>query len=88
MPSPSTSLATLRPELGGSMEAFDLAADRAGFIGLKLLPVFEAAEQSGSFGKIPLEELLKNRDTERAPGGSNFPLRSGGQWRRAYASVR
>lgn len=24
---------------------------------------------------------------ERAPGGSIFPLRSGGQWRRAYASV-
>lgn len=24
---------------------------------------------------------------ERAPGGGIFPLRSGGQWRRAYASV-
>lgn len=68
MPSPSASLATLRSDLGGSMEAFDLQADRAGFIGLRVFPVFEAAMQSGSFGKIPLDQLLKNRDTERSPG--------------------
>jgi hypothetical protein len=68
MPSPSSSLSSLRNDLGGSMEEFGLAADRAGFIGLMALPVFEAAKQSGNFGKIPIEELLKNADTKRAPG--------------------
>lgn len=68
MPRPSSSLATLRPDLGGSMEEFDLAADRAGFIGLRVLPVFETALQAGNFGIIPIEQLLQSRDTARAPG--------------------
>ena len=68
MPSPSSSLATLRPDLGGSFEAFSLDANRQGFIALRVLPVFEAAKASGNFGKIPLEQLLQNRDVERAPG--------------------
>lgn len=66
--SPSESLATLRPDLGGSLEEFDLAADRQGFVGLKLLPVFETEVQSGNVGKIKLEQLLENRETSRAPG--------------------
>lgn len=68
MPSPTTSLATLRPDLGGSLEEFPLAMDRQGFIGLEVLPVFEVPEQAGAFGRIPIEELLQNRDTERSPG--------------------
>lgn len=68
MPTPSSSLATLRPDLGGSMEEFNLMADRAGFIGLRVMPVIESAKQAGSFGIIPIEELLKNADTERSPG--------------------
>lgn len=70
MPAPSSSLATLRPDLGGSMEEFSLAMDRAGFVALQLLPVFETRKQSGPFGIIPIEELLKNRETRRSPGGS------------------
>jgi hypothetical protein len=50
------------------MEEFALEADRLGFIALRAMPVFEAAKASGTFGKIPLEELLKNADTRRAPG--------------------
>lgn len=69
MGSPSSSLATLRPDLGGSFEEFDLAMDRQGFIGQQLLPVFDVAQQAGPFGKIPIEELLQNREVERAPGG-------------------
>ncbi|HOE97281.1 MAG TPA: hypothetical protein PK847_11930 [Candidatus Sumerlaeota bacterium] len=68
MPQPTTSLATLRPDLAGSLEEFDLAMDRNGFIGLRVLPVIEVAKKSGTFGRIPLEQLLQERDTLRAPG--------------------
>lgn len=68
MPTPSSALSTLRPDLGGSLEEFNTAMDRLGFIGLRVLPVFETAKQAGVFGKIPIEQLLANRDTERAPG--------------------
>lgn len=70
MPSPSTSLATLRPDLAGSLEQFDLAMDREGFIGSQVLPVFDAARSAGTFGKIPLAQLLQTRDTTRAPGAT------------------
>lgn len=65
MPSPSTALTTLRPELGSMLE-FDL--DQEGFIAHRVLPVLEIAKQAGTFGKIPIEQLLQNRDTKRAPG--------------------
>ncbi len=65
MPAPSTSLATLRPDLGGSMLEFDTAMDRMGFIGHRILPVIEADVQSGKFGKIPIEQLLKMPETKR-----------------------
>lgn len=65
MPAPSTSLATLRPDISGSLMEFDLAADRAGFVGARVLPVFEVASQSGEFGRIPVEQLLQVRDTKR-----------------------
>lgn len=68
MPQPSTTLATLRPDLADGLQEFNLAADRRGFIGQLVLPVFEAAKQSGVFGKIPTEQLLKSRETKRAPG--------------------
>lgn len=67
MPSPSASLATLRPDLA-TFQEFDLEMDRLGFIGHKVLPVLEVARQAGVFGKIPIEQLLQNRDTVRAPG--------------------
>lgn len=70
MPTPTTAPATLRPEIGGSLEEFDLAMDRMGFIGLQLLPVFEVAEQAGSFGIIPREQMLKNPDTARTSTGN------------------
>jgi hypothetical protein len=68
MAAPSTSLATLRPDLAQSLTEFDLAMDRMGFIGLKVCPVLEVPEQAGTFGVIPVEQLLQNRDTARAPG--------------------
>jgi hypothetical protein len=68
MPSPSSALSTLRPDLAASFEAFDLEADRANYIGHRVAPVLEVASQSGNFGKIPLDQLLQQRDTVRAPG--------------------
>lgn len=67
MPSPSTSLATQRPDLAASFEEFSLEADRQGFIGHRVLPVIDVAMQAGNFGKIPLEELLRDAETRRAP---------------------
>lgn len=68
MASPSTSLATLRPDLAGSLEQFDLAMDRQGFIGQRILPIKDVAKSAGKFGQIPLAQLLQNRETARASG--------------------
>lgn len=77
MPSPSSALSTLRPDLAGSLEEFDLEANQGGFIALQVLPTLEVGKASGHFGKIPLEQLLQNRDTERAPGSGY----SRGKWK-------
>lgn len=69
MPNPSSSLATLRPDLGGSFMEFDLEMANQGFIGHQVMPSFEVQKASGNFGKIPIEQLLKSMPTERAPGG-------------------
>ena len=68
MATPTSSLATLRPDLGGSFMEWDIEMDGQGFIAPRVLPIFEAGKQSGTFGKIPVEQLLENRDTKRAPG--------------------
>jgi hypothetical protein len=47
---------------------YDLDANMQGFIGIQVLPVMEVAKQAGNFGKIPIEQLLKTRDTRRASG--------------------
>lgn len=68
MANPSTSLATLRPDLDGSFMEFDLESNQQGFIATQVFPVLSPRSQAGSFGKIPIEQLLKERDTTRAPG--------------------
>lgn len=68
MPSPSSSLATLRPDLAESFVEFDLAMDQQGFIANRVFPIVDVASQSGTFGRIPLEQLLQERDTKRSPG--------------------
>jgi len=70
MPSPSSTLATQRPDLAESFFEFDLMADQAGFIAHQVFPIIETQSQAGNFGKIPLEQLLKEADTLRAPGAS------------------
>lgn len=68
MPNPSSSLSTLRPDLAASFEAFDLEAEKQGYIGQRVFPVVDVASQAGNFGKIPLAQLLQQRDTKRSPG--------------------
>lgn len=69
MPSPSTALTTLRPDLGSMME-FDLEANRARFIAHRLLPILNVDLAADSFGKIPIEQLLKRADVRRGPSGN------------------
>ena len=66
MPSPSSALSTQRPDLAASMEAFDLEAEKQNYIGTRVAPVISVVHQAGNFGKIPLDQLLQNRDTLRA----------------------
>lgn len=68
MPSPSSSLATQRPDLATFLE-FDLESEKSGYIASQVFPVVDVASQSGNFGKIPIEQLLQQRITKRAPGG-------------------
>ena len=68
MPSPSTSIATRRSDLGGSFEEFDVLMANQGFIATKCLPMLEAAVQAGTFGKIPVEQMLQKATTNRSPG--------------------
>jgi hypothetical protein len=68
MISQKSAIATLRPDLGGSMMEFDLEADRAGFIAHRVLPVLDVDLAGDTIPKIKLESLLQNRDTSRKPG--------------------
>jgi len=65
---PTSSLATLRPDLG-SMVSFDLEMNRQKFIATRLLPILSVELAADSFGKIPLKELLKRADARRGPKG-------------------
>jgi hypothetical protein len=71
----------LRPDLASSFESFDLAAEKEGFIARKVFPTVEVASQAGTFGRIPLAQLLQQRDTRRAPGSGyargNFTFETG-----------
>lgn len=67
MPSPTSSLATLRPDLATFLE-FDLESEKAGYVATEVMPLVNVVSQAGSFGKIPIEQLLQARETRRAPG--------------------
>lgn len=66
---PSTAIGDLRPDLGGSMEAFDVVLERSNYIGYQILRPFEASRQSGPYGKITLEAMLQNPEVKRASDG-------------------
>jgi hypothetical protein len=71
MTAPSTSFSGLRPDLAATLMEFDADANARGLIGMSLAPVVEVAVPTGEFGKITLEEMLKNPpDTRRGADGS------------------
>ncbi len=70
MPYPITTLATLRPDLGGSVMEFDLLANTQRFIGLQVFPAMEVAQQAGTFGRVTIKSLLASIQTSRAPGAA------------------
>jgi hypothetical protein len=72
MSSPSPITTVQRPDLAVTLMEYDLQAAMAGYRGLELMPVFEAAEQSANIGRIPLEQLLNESDDARqSDGGYN-----------------
>ncbi len=64
----SPSNALQRPDLGASLEEYDVLADRAGYIADKVAPSIDVAQQTANIGRLPLEALLFQRNTKRAPG--------------------
>ena len=70
MSTPSTSLATLRPDLAGSFMEYDVELARLGMIAARVFPVLESRKQAGPLGKIPIEQLLRSANIRRAGGGS------------------
>lgn len=69
MPAPSQALNGYRPDLGMMFE-FDVEMDNAGFIANRMAPVFEAAEQNGTLGIIPLKEFRQTPTTGRDNRGN------------------
>ena len=57
-----------RPDLGSAFQEFDLVAAQAGYVGLQIYTPFESALQTANFSVIPVEQLLQQRETLRAPG--------------------
>ena len=68
MPSPTSALTVQRSDLAAAFTELDTAMDRMGYIGQRVLRPVTVGRQSGQFAKIPLEQLLQNRETKRAPG--------------------
>jgi len=69
MASPSSALTTLRPDLGSMLE-FDLAANMAGFIAYRILPIINVMVAAGTFGRIPTEQLGKLASVIRTSTGN------------------
>ncbi|MFH5805300.1 hypothetical protein [Alienimonas sp. DA493] len=73
---PSGEYALPRQDIRDALEEFDLAADRAGFVGLKIAPALEVGEVNGVYDVVPIESMLREYDTRRAPDG-NYPRTDG-----------
>lgn len=69
MPNPTSATTIQRPDLGALAFEHAMDASQRGFIGLKILPIFEVPEKTGDYPIIPTEALLKAQSTKRAPRG-------------------
>jgi hypothetical protein len=70
MPRPTSATTLQRPDLGTLAYEYLIDGPNRGFIGLDVMPIFEVPEQSADYPKIPIEALLKDKDTKRAPRGT------------------
>ncbi len=68
MPAPRTALNGFRPDLGTMFE-FDQLMNQQGFIAHLAAPVFESGVQSGTYGKVPLKQLLQEPEVGRNSRG-------------------
>jgi hypothetical protein len=68
MPQPNTT--AQRADLGMVAYEYMLDAAQRGFIGLNIFPVFDVTEQSADYPVIPIEALLKTKDTSRSRRGN------------------
>lgn len=69
MPAPASLSTEQRPDLGILAWEYMTDADLLGYIGLFVMPIFMTSMQSAQYPKIPIEQLLKIMDVDRAPGG-------------------
>lgn len=67
MPQPTTNVFERREDLGMRYDEFDLAMNRMGFIGHRVLPILPRTKSSGKFPRVNLEQQLQNLDTTRNP---------------------
>lgn len=58
-----------RPDLGMTLEEYNLNASRMGFIGHRVFPIFPTAQQTANIGRIKIEDLMKVVETSRATNG-------------------
>lgn len=58
-----------RRDLGDLVKEYALEQSEELFIGLKIMPIFNSALKSGNYPIIPIEQMLKPRDVNRASGG-------------------
>lgn len=67
---PTSDTAIQRPDLGVLVEEFiEVEEASFGFIGTKVMPISEVAEQSANYPVMPKEAMLKLQDTRRAMRG-------------------
>lgn len=72
MIAPTSSLATLRPDIGESLMEFDLLGNMSGFVATRLFRPIEVMEQAGVLGRVTVEDMLRVLRTDRA-SGSDYP---------------
>ena len=67
---PTTAAFEPREDLGMRFEEFDLAMNRLGFIGHRVLPVIQRGGPSGKFPRVSIDQMLQQLVTRRSPDGA------------------
>jgi len=74
MPSPTSPLTTLSPDLNTFFE-YDYSESEARFVGTQVLPVLNVPRQAGAFGRITIESLLEHSTSTRRAATSGYNRR-------------